>query len=298
MSSLTGLSAFPLTPLSADRFEEGAYSRLIGRLVEAGVDSIGALGSTGSYAYLEREERRAAARAAVESAGDVPVIVGIGALRTSQVLALAEDAQEAGAAGVLLAPVSYQQLTEDEVFGLYSEVDAELSVPLVVYDNPDTTHFASSFDLYARLAQLDRVAAIKIPPPPTDPEAAAAHVARVRDAVGPDIVIGVSGDPSGAAGLVAGCDAWYSTIAGTLPAPIASITRAALRGETTRALTESERLAPLWELFAVHGSLRVAATVAEYLGLVPESCLPRPLLGLDADARSRVARVADDLGLR
>ncbi|MEU5924377.1 hypothetical protein ABZ817_12070 [Streptomyces antimycoticus] len=71
------------------------------------------------------------------------MIVGIGALRTRHVLEAAEDAQSAGAAGVLLAPVSYQPLTDDEVFGLFEDVTAGLSVPLVVYDNPRTTRFTS-----------------------------------------------------------------------------------------------------------------------------------------------------------
>jgi hypothetical protein len=37
--------------------DEKAFARLIRRLVDARVDSIGALGSTGSYAYLTRPER-------------------------------------------------------------------------------------------------------------------------------------------------------------------------------------------------------------------------------------------------
>ena len=53
----TGLSAFPLTPLADDAVDEHAFVRLIERLSEAKVDSITALGSTGSYAYLSGEER-------------------------------------------------------------------------------------------------------------------------------------------------------------------------------------------------------------------------------------------------
>ena len=53
----TGLSAFPLTPLSNDAVDEAAFIRLVERLGEAGVDSITALGSTGSYAYLSSDER-------------------------------------------------------------------------------------------------------------------------------------------------------------------------------------------------------------------------------------------------
>jgi len=134
----SGLSAFPLTPMNEQGIDDAAFVPLVQRLADAGVDSIGALGSTGSYAYLTREERSRVARLAVANAGGVPVIVGIGALRTREVLALAEDAQQAGASAVLLAPVSYQKLSSDEVYGLYKAVAHELSVPLCVYDNPGT----------------------------------------------------------------------------------------------------------------------------------------------------------------
>ncbi|WP_435108448.1 dihydrodipicolinate synthase family protein [Nocardiopsis synnemataformans] len=293
----TGLSAFPLTPLDDDRFDERAYAGLITRLAEAGVDSIGALGSTGSYAYLDRDERHRVARAAVRHANGTPVVVGIGALRTSHVRALAQDAQRAGASAVLLAPVSYQPLTEEDVFALYESVTAELSVPLVVYDNPGTTRFTFSTELYARIAALPSVAAIKIPPVPSDPVAARERVAAVRAAVPDHVSIGISGDSVAATGLNAGCQAWFSVVGGTLPATALPLVRAALSGDAEGAVAESERLRPLWEVFASHGSLRVSAAIAEHLGLVAPRCLPQPILGLPAAERERVARVVGELGL-
>ncbi|MEU9339825.1 dihydrodipicolinate synthase family protein [Streptomyces sp. NPDC048278] len=294
----TGLSAFPLTPIAADgNVDEEAFAHLVRRLAAAGVDSVGALGSTGSYAYLTLRERARAARIAVEHADGVPVVVGIGALRTRDVLAAAEDAQKAGVAGVLLAPVSYQPLTDEEVFGLYEDVTADLSVPLVVYDNPRTTRFAFTDELYARVARLPRVASVKIPGVPADPAPARARVERLREILPPHVTVGVSGDAFAAAGLTAGCDAWYSVTAGTLPGPALAITRAAQEGRADRAREESERLQPLWDLFARHGSLRVIAAVAAELGLTPRDSLPRPLHGLDAPDREQVADVLRRLGL-
>lgn len=52
-----GVSAFPLTPLKNGTFDEQAFTHLLSPVVEAGVDSLGILGSTGSYAYLTVEER-------------------------------------------------------------------------------------------------------------------------------------------------------------------------------------------------------------------------------------------------
>ncbi len=293
-----GLSAFPLTPFLDDAVDEAAFVRLVERLVAAGVDSITALGSTGSYAYLSTQERARVAHLAVEHAGEVPVYVGIGALRTSQVLAHAESAQQAGAAGLLLAPVSYQPLTDEEVFELFRAVTAASSVPVIVYDNPGTTHFTFTTELYGRIAALEGIGSIKIPGVPADPALARARVQEIRAAVPARVSIGISGDASAATGLIAGCDAWYSVLGGTLPGPAVNITHAVQQGRHSEAAAESARLTPLWELFAqCGGSIRVVAAIAELLGLARPSCLPLPLQGLDAAQRARVAAVVSSLEL-
>ncbi|MEV7738111.1 dihydrodipicolinate synthase family protein [Streptomyces sp. NPDC088921] len=292
-----GLSAFPLTPTDEHGIDDTAYATLVARLAAVGVDSIGALGSTGGYAYLTREQRAHAAKTAVEAADGVPVIVGIGALRTARVLALAEDAQKAGASGVLLAPMTYQPLTEEEVFGLYEDVTRELSVPLCVYDNPGTTHVNFTDELHGRIAQLPNVASIKIPGVPDDPAQAKSRVDALRALIPETVSIGVSGDHMAARGLNAGCDAWYSVIGGTFPQTALALTRAARSGDAERALDLSGELEPLWALFRRHGSLRVMSAAASHLGLTGEPNLPLPLRGLDEAARQDVAAVLSALEL-
>lgn len=292
-----GLSAFPLTPTDEQGIDEKAYATLVARLAAAGVDSIGALGSTGGYAYLTREQRARTAQIAVEAADGVPVMVGIGALRTSHVLALAEDAQKAGASAVLLAPMTYQPLTEDEVFGLYEDVTRELSVPLCVYDNPATTRVHFTDELHGRIAQLPNVGSIKIPAVPDDPAQAKDRVDALRKLIPDTVTIGISGDWMAADGLNAGCDAWYSVIGGTFPQTALALTRAARAGHAGPASDLSDTLEPLWTLFRRHGSLRVISAAASHLGLVREPNLPRPLRALDPAARQEVARVLNSLGL-
>lgn len=299
MSTLfTGLSAFPLTPLREDAVDERAFIALMDRLVTAGVDSITALGSTGSGAYLSLAERERVARLAVERAGEVPVFVGVGALRTSDVLANVAVAEAAGARGLLLAPMSYQPLSSDDVFGLFRSVADATDLPVIVYDNPRTTHVTFTTELYARITTLPGIASLKIPGAPRDAAAARAHVAAIRSIIPSHVSIGVSGDAFGAAGLIAGCDAWYTAVGGTLPEPVLTITRAVQQGRADDALHESERLAPLWDLFArFGGSIRVIAVIAEFLGLAPEGCLPLPIQPLDDAERHLIHRVATELGL-
>jgi len=276
--------------------DEPAFVRLVERLAGVPVDSIGVLGSTGSYAYLARHERQRIARLAVEHAGDVPVIVGIGALRTRDVCDLAQDAQRAGASGVLLAPMSYQKLSDDEVFAHFEAVTRTLSVPLCVYDNPGTTHFVFSDELHGRIARLPHVASIKIPGVPMDPAEARARIERLRALIPPQVTIGISGDASAATGLNAGCEAWYSVIGGLFPRTAQAITRSALAGDAPEAVRLSHRLAPLWEMFGRHGgSLRVIAAAAELRGLVSEPCLPLPIRSLQGEDRQRLLAILDEL---
>lgn len=290
-----GLSAFPLTPTSEAGIDERAVAIMVERAVRAGVDSIGALGSTGGYAYLDREQRRRVTRAAVNAAAGTPVMAGIGALRTLHVRQYADDAQAEGAAAVLLAPVSYQRLTDDEVFGLYEDISAAVSVPICVYDNPATTGFAFSDELHAAITGLPNVAAVKIPPAPA--EDAAERITALRNALRPGTVIGVSGDWFAAPALNAGADAWFSVVAGVFPGYAVAITRAALDGAESEASRLSAELEPLWALFRRHGSLRVMAAAGELLGLTAGPSLPRPLRGLDQDARHTLEDTLRRLGL-
>lgn len=279
-----GFSAFCLTPTTETGVDLGALERVVARPVAAGVDSVAVLGSTGGYAYLNRAERSQVLRVAVDHADGIPVIAGVGALRTRDVLQHIEDAQTAGVAAVLLAPMTYQPLGDDEVYSLYQAVDAALSVPLIVYDNPSTTHVDFSDSLHGRISQLPSVAAVKIPAPPDGIQAATERVSTLRKHLRPGVAIGVSGDAAGALGLQAGCEAWYSSLGGVLPEPLLAITRAARSGQHVTATFLSTQLEPIWAILARYGSYRVGAAIAELLGLVVGQQLPHPIQGLPASA--------------
>jgi 4-hydroxy-tetrahydrodipicolinate synthase len=297
ITMFTGLSAFPLTPMNETGIDEKAFIRLLKRLTSARVDSIGVLGSTGSYTYLNREERLRVTQLAVEYAEGIPVMVGIGALRTRDVLQLAEDAQRAGADGVLLAPVSYQQLNEDEVFSLYETVANSLSIPMCVYDNPGTTHFQFSDELHGKIASLKSVRSIKIPGVPEDVFSAKRRIEQLRAHIPPDVTIGISGDPSAAVGLNAGCEAWYSVLGGLYPEACLKITRAAFAGRSVVSERHSAQLAPLWRMFQKYGSLRVVAAMAEMQGLIDNPSLPLPLKGLNEIARLDLVEIIANVNL-
>lgn len=291
---LEGLCAFPLTPVSETGVDEAALTGLVARLASAKVDSIGVLGSTGLYPYLDRAERSTVLSVALAAAAGTPVIAGIGALRTREVLVHAQDAQTAGAAGLLLAPVSYHRLTEEEVYGLYRDVASAASVPVIVYDNPGTTGFTFTDELYTRLVQLPNITGIKIPPPVAD---VADRVTALRSILPETVSVGISGDWVAAGALLAGVDCWYSVIGGVFPAAARAIVHAAAAGHRGQAQALSQDLEPIWVLFRRYGSLPVVVAVAETFGWVSSRSLPLPLLGLPAQGRTELEAALQATGL-
>jgi 4-hydroxy-tetrahydrodipicolinate synthase len=296
MLAFKGLSAFPITPMDTEgRVDADLLRGLLTRLVDAGVSSIGLLGSTGSYPYLSRAERRRAIEIAVAHVGAIPILAGIGALRTDETTALAKDARAAGAAGGLLAPVSYTPLTDDEVFEHFASVAGAGDLPLCIYNNPGTTHFTFSAELIGRLSQLQHVAAVKNPAPP--PDTVAAHLQALRERVPESFSLGYSVDWHATDALLAGGEAWYSVVGGLFPEPCMRILRAVDSGDATEARRLNAELQPLWDLFTRHSSLRVVYAAAKVLGL-SNKAPPRPILPLAGDIEAQVAQTLEKLGLR
>ncbi|TGN60445.1 dihydrodipicolinate synthase family protein [Paracoccus liaowanqingii] len=276
---MRGLSAFPITPTDAEgRLLVPDLRRLILRLARAGVDSIGVLGSTGGYAYLDPGQRREVLETALDAAGrKVPVIAGVGALRSDISAALARHAADAGAAGLLLAPMSYTPLTEDEVFAHFQTVADASDLPICIYNNPSTTHFTFSPALLARLATLPTVTAVKMPLPADDD--IAGQIARLRADLPQGFIIGYSGDWGCPDALLNRADGWFSVAAGLWPDHTLTLSCAAGSGDRAQTDRVQARFRPMWDLFQAHGSLRVVHACARLMELT-DAQPPRPILPL------------------
>ncbi|WP_288431651.1 dihydrodipicolinate synthase family protein [uncultured Agrobacterium sp.] len=286
-SRFHGLSAFPLTPADENgRVDVEALSRLVERLDAAQVDSVGLLGSTGSYAYLSRAERLRAVQAAAECLkGKRTLMVGVGALRTDEAMALAKDAESAGADALLLAPMSYTPLTQEEAYHHFAAVAGATALPLCIYNNPSTTHFTFSDELLVRLGYIPHILSVKMPLAANmefKPE-----LERLRPRLGDDFAIGYSGDWGCADAVLQGADAWYSVIGGLLPVPSLRLLRAAQAKDAAEVQRLQSYFEPLWALFREFGSYRVVYAAANLLSLTHRQP-PLPVMPLGISDTQRV----------
>lgn len=222
----------------------------------------------------------------------MPIIAGVGALRTDEAVALAADALAAGATAGLLAAVSYTPLTDDEVFEHFSTVVRESRLPIIVYDNPGTTHFRFTPDLVSRLSRVPGIVGIKNPTEGAEKDAR--HLAILRAAVPEGFSIGYSADWNCTEAMIAGAGAWYSVLGSLFPNACLRIVRAAQRGDAAEARRIDVSLAPIWDLFRRFSSLRVMYVLADLLGICAAEP-PRPILPLDGDARRQITDVLSGL---
>lgn len=146
----------------AGRVDNAGFRANVTRMLDAGATGIVACGCTGEFWSLDLNERKALyAEAVAATAGRGTVIVGTGCVGEADTITLAQHAKQVGADAVLVLPPYFVKLTDDEIFAHYKAVSDAIDLPMVVYNIPGNAVNAISPALADRLADLDKVVAIK-----------------------------------------------------------------------------------------------------------------------------------------
>ena len=150
--SLHGVCTIALTPFTDEGdLDEESIGSLSESYVDAGVHGITILGIMGEAHKLSDAERRVVTEDYVSTVGGrVPVVVGCSGMATRVVVERVQEAQEAGAAAVMVAPPNNQR-NLDLVVEHYRRVAEAVSVPVVVQDEPVNTGVVMPAPFLARL---------------------------------------------------------------------------------------------------------------------------------------------------
>lgn len=150
-----------VTPLTArGGLDRPSFARSINRMIDAGVNGIFTLGSSGEVAFSTDDRRKEIVNAAIEIVdGRVPVLVGCIDTETNRVIEHAYEARELGASAIVATAPFYALGGMAEVerhFRLIHEAVPDL--PLFAYDIPVCVHTKLPGDMLVRLG-LDGVLA-------------------------------------------------------------------------------------------------------------------------------------------
>ena len=139
--STTTRGAYPIAPtpfLSGGEVDFASLDRLIDFYRDSGAAGVTILGIMGEAAKLEPEESRAIAARVIARAG-IPVVVGVSAPGLAAMRALAHQAMQAGAAGVMIAPAPHLR-TDEQIAAYFAQAVEAVGddVPWVLQDYPLT----------------------------------------------------------------------------------------------------------------------------------------------------------------
>lgn len=151
------------TPFHDDgRIDEAAFAANLEGLIAAGATGFVVGGCTGEFWALSHEERKRLFDVAYEAiAGRVTLIAGTGAVSVEETVALTRHAEAAGCDGALILPPYFVKLSDDEIEAHFADVTGAIGLPVVLYNIPGNAVNAITPALAARLAELERVVAIK-----------------------------------------------------------------------------------------------------------------------------------------
>ncbi len=159
-----GIITYPITPyLPTGEIDLKTLNQLIEKLVSNGSHAIAPLGSTGESTYLNDEEWTDVAQASIKAvAKRLPVIVGVSDLTTANAIKRAKIAEKAGADAIMVLPVSYWKLSNNEIFNHYAKIADAVSLPIMVYNNPATSGIDMSPELIVQMFRaIDNITMVK-----------------------------------------------------------------------------------------------------------------------------------------
>jgi 4-hydroxy-tetrahydrodipicolinate synthase len=163
MSEFGGVFPYLVSPLDASgRVKTDVLGRLVEDLIAAGIHGLTPLGSTGEFAYLNREQRADVVRATVAAAaGRVPVVAGVASTATDDAVDQAKAYAQIGVDGILAILEAYFPLTDAQVESYFRAIADAVDIPVVLYTNPQFQRSDLSLDVIARLSEHPRIRSIK-----------------------------------------------------------------------------------------------------------------------------------------
>jgi dihydrodipicolinate synthase/N-acetylneuraminate lyase len=155
-----GLVTALVTPMTSDGIDAVGTRQLIEHQIRSGASGVVVAGGTGEHGVLSFAERKELARVVADTAsGRLPFIVQTGALATRDAVKLSQDAQEIGAAGILLPAPFGEAVNWREKIAFYKEVNDAVTIPIMLYNN--LTAGLMGIEEIQQLAELSNVSAVK-----------------------------------------------------------------------------------------------------------------------------------------
>ena len=250
-------------------------------------DALVISGTTGESPTTTDSEKETLLRAVIEAVGDrARVVAGVGTNNTAHTVELAHAAEKAGAHGLLLVTPYYNKPPQEALVRHFRTAADAVDLPVILYDIPGRTGTPIEYDSLVRLAEHERILAVK------DAKGDLFQGSRVM--AGADLAYYSGDDAMNLAWLTHGGVGVISVVGHVHGDDYAAMVAAVDEGDLPGALAIHRRLIPSVRAImdqASQGAIRAKAAL-QVLGVIPERTVRAPLL--DA-TETEVERLRDAL---
>src|ERR1035437_8119112 len=290
---LRGCGTALVTPFSQDgAVDENALRNLVTWQVESGIDFLIPCGTTGETPTLTHDEWFRVIDVTIEVvAGRVPIVAGATSNSTHEAVAKAKEvAARPGVNAILTASPYYNKPTQEGQYRHFRAIAEAVDKPVIVYNVPSRTSANLEPATLARLTEVSNIAGVK------EASGSMTQIAEVLNSV-PESFLVLSGDDAVTLPVIAlGGVGVISVASNEIPHEMAEMTRAALNNDWTAARTLHRKYFPLMQANFIESSPLPVKAVLAMMGKI-EEVYRLPLLPMRRDTRSKLQKIATDVGL-
>jgi 4-hydroxy-tetrahydrodipicolinate synthase len=158
-----GVFPYLVSPIDeSGEVNAAVLARLCDDLIKAGVHGLTPLGSTGEFAYLTWPQRRRVVEVVIEATrGRVPVVAGVASTTIADAVFQAREFERLGCDGILAILEAYFPVSDTGVAAYFKAIAAAVSVPVVLYTNPNFQRSDLSLPVIEELSRVPNIGYIK-----------------------------------------------------------------------------------------------------------------------------------------
>lgn len=286
----TGVCTALITPFRANgTIDYSRFAKQIDRQVEAGVDAVCVCGTTGESSALTVQEHIHLVDFCIAQVdGRCKVIAGSGSNDTSAALYLSQHAQDSGADALLIVTPYYNKTTQTGLIRHYEYLADRVELPIILYNVPSRTGLSFTAETYECLSNHPNVNGIK---------EASGNFSLLADTMalsGGSLNIWSGNDDHTVPMMALGAKGLISVVSNLLPAPMVTMTHAALDGDMETAKQIQLAYTPLMRaLFSQVNPIPIK-TAMHSVGL-DSGVLRLPLCPMDSSSSSHLLHIMREM---
>lgn len=264
MREIRGCGTALITPFD-DNYEVdwGSFGSLVMRQLDAGIDFLVPLGTTGETPCLEEYEKEKLLATVMElNDGKVPVVAGAGSNSTRKVISNISALSKYSPDAFLVVVPYYNKPTQEGIFQHFKAISESTPVPFIIYNIPGRTGTNLTTETTLRLSELKNIVAVK---------EASGNFEQISEIIrlAPEGFTVLSGNDDATFPLMcAGAGGVISVASNIAPSPVIRLTTLLSEGRLNEAAALHHRLMPLFKACFVESSPIPAKSALALAGLI------------------------------